>query len=216
MWGESALQAMAHESVSTRNSKYHPRWRNIAVRRSRGLHIRRRMVGDRAAGAVTHAFNQNQRYVGGQGRQQSRSLPISLPGTDPLGAHLDNFRIADSGVIHSGLVRPEKSLYKPARVGIQCGGFAHPLREAGLWHPLKPSHFRFCPRTAGRGQTPVATYHYDNNRTGWNSHETTLTPANVGSSSFGLLKSIPLDDQVDTAADRTERSHHRWQSPGRA
>ena len=43
----------------------------------------------------------------------------------------------------------------------------------------------------------VTTYHYDNNRTGWNSKETKLTPANVGSASFGQLLSVPLDDQVD-------------------
>jgi hypothetical protein len=47
------------------------------------------------------------------------------------------------------------------------------------------------------GQTAVTTYHYDNNRTGWNSTETTLTPANVSSSAFGLLHTIVLDDQVD-------------------
>jgi hypothetical protein len=46
-------------------------------------------------------------------------------------------------------------------------------------------------------QTAITTYHVDNNRTGWNSHETVLTPSNVGSSSFGLLKTIALDDQVD-------------------
>ena len=46
-------------------------------------------------------------------------------------------------------------------------------------------------------QTAITTYHVDNNRTGWNSHETVLTPANVGSSSFGLLKNVTLDDQVD-------------------
>jgi hypothetical protein len=43
----------------------------------------------------------------------------------------------------------------------------------------------------------VTTYHYDNNRTGWNSKETKLTPANVGSASFGFLQSVALDDQVD-------------------
>ena len=32
------------------------------------------------------------------------------------------------------------------------------------------------------GQTAVWTYHYDNNRTGWNSQETVLTPANVNAS----------------------------------
>jgi hypothetical protein len=46
-------------------------------------------------------------------------------------------------------------------------------------------------------QTAVTTYHNDTYRTGWNNHETTLTPANVGSGAFGLLHNVPLDDQVD-------------------
>jgi hypothetical protein len=47
------------------------------------------------------------------------------------------------------------------------------------------------------GQTAVTTYHYDNYRTGWNNTETTLTPANVKRGSFGLLKTVRLNDQVD-------------------
>ena len=47
------------------------------------------------------------------------------------------------------------------------------------------------------GQTPVTTYHYDNYRTGWNQNETVLTPANVTGTSFGLLRNVTLDDQVD-------------------
>ena len=46
-------------------------------------------------------------------------------------------------------------------------------------------------------QVSITTYHYDNNRTGWNQHETVLTPTNVASSSFGLLQNVVLDDQVD-------------------
>jgi hypothetical protein len=46
-------------------------------------------------------------------------------------------------------------------------------------------------------QTAVTTYHNDNYRTGWNSTETVLTPANVASTSFGLLVSVPVDDEVD-------------------
>jgi hypothetical protein len=46
-------------------------------------------------------------------------------------------------------------------------------------------------------QTAITTYHYDNYRTGWNSTETALTPATVGSSSFGLLATVAVDDQVD-------------------
>ncbi|HZW92554.1 MAG TPA: hypothetical protein VFF64_06245 [Candidatus Eremiobacteraceae bacterium] len=46
-------------------------------------------------------------------------------------------------------------------------------------------------------QTAVTTYHNDNYRTGWNSTETVLTPANVTSTSFGLLVTVPVDDEVD-------------------
>jgi hypothetical protein len=47
-------------------------------------------------------------------------------------------------------------------------------------------------------QVAITTYHVDTNRTGWNSQETTLTPANVNSSSFGLLQTVTLNDQVDS------------------
>src|ERR1700730_16423681 len=48
-------------------------------------------------------------------------------------------------------------------------------------------------------QSPVAvtTYHYDNLRTGWNRHETQLTPQNVNPTTFGIINTVPLDDQVD-------------------
>ena len=42
-------------------------------------------------------------------------------------------------------------------------------------------------------QVNVTTYHYDNARTGQNTHETTLTPANVNSSQFGKLFSVQVD-----------------------
>ena len=43
----------------------------------------------------------------------------------------------------------------------------------------------------------VTTYHYDTLRTGWNSNETALTPSNVNSTTFGMLHSVALDEQVD-------------------
>ena len=52
------------------------------------------------------------------------------------------------------------------------------------------------PLTAA-AQTAVTTYHNDNYRTGWNNTETTLTPSNVNASQFGLLATVPVDDQVD-------------------
>jgi hypothetical protein len=55
----------------------------------------------------------------------------------------------------------------------------------------------FFAASLATSQTSITTYHVDNNRTGWNSHETVLTPANVGSSSFGLLQKVTLTGQVD-------------------
>jgi len=56
--------------------------------------------------------------------------------------------------------------------------------------------FAVCTASFGLGQA-ITTYHVDNNRTGWNSHETILTPSNVGSSSFQQLLAVTLNDQVD-------------------
>jgi hypothetical protein len=50
--------------------------------------------------------------------------------------------------------------------------------------------------SSGSAQTAITTFHVDNNRTGWNSHETVLTPANVSSSSFGLLYTIVLNGSM--------------------
>ena len=47
--------------------------------------------------------------------------------------------------------------------------------------------------------TDVLTYHYDVMRTGGNLAETVLTPANVTSATFGLLRVLPADSAVDAA-----------------
>ncbi len=47
-----------------------------------------------------------------------------------------------------------------------------------------------------RAQVNVTTYHNDNSRTGQNTQETTLTPANVNSFQFGKLFSVPVDGAV--------------------
>jgi hypothetical protein len=45
--------------------------------------------------------------------------------------------------------------------------------------------------------TDVLTYKNDLSRSGQNLSESTLTPANVASSSFGLLRNLPVDGKVD-------------------
>ena len=43
-------------------------------------------------------------------------------------------------------------------------------------------------------QSPVwvPTYHYNNQRTGWNSHETQLTYQNVSQTTFGIINTVVL------------------------
>jgi hypothetical protein len=43
----------------------------------------------------------------------------------------------------------------------------------------------------------VTTYHNDNARDGWNASETILTPQNVNFNSFGKLRELPVDGNVD-------------------
>jgi len=54
-----------------------------------------------------------------------------------------------------------------------------------------------APLAAASPDASVLTYHGDNLRTGWDRHETVLKTANVNSTSFGLVATVALDDQVD-------------------
>jgi hypothetical protein len=47
------------------------------------------------------------------------------------------------------------------------------------------------------GGVNVTTYHYDNARDGWNPSETVLTQQNVNSNTFGKLRELPVDGNVD-------------------
>jgi hypothetical protein len=51
--------------------------------------------------------------------------------------------------------------------------------------------------TTMTGGVDVTTYKYDLNRSGQNSAESVLTLTNVASSTFGLLRSLPVDGRVD-------------------
>jgi hypothetical protein len=56
--------------------------------------------------------------------------------------------------------------------------------------------FLFALALTASAQTRVTTHHYDNARTGQNTAETILTPANVNSTLFGKLFALSVDGQV--------------------
>ena len=72
-----------------------------------------------------------------------------------------------------------------------------PLRNRSVCRVVLSALLIVCSAFLASAQVAITTYHYDNYRTGWNKNEAVLTPANVASTSFGLLHTVPLDDQVD-------------------
>ena len=62
-------------------------------------------------------------------------------------------------------------------------------------HPLT-TILAFCFLSSTGLAVDVLTGRYNNARTSWNASETTLTPANVNASSFGLIMNLPVDGQV--------------------
>lgn len=84
-----------------------------------------------------------------------------------------------------------QAMMKHTKVPAQVRHFA-PLPAATL-HPKAAQGLK--KRYSG---TPidVLRYHYDNYPTGWDQNETDLTPASVGSGSFGLLTTLNVDGNV--------------------
>jgi hypothetical protein len=56
------------------------------------------------------------------------------------------------------------------------------------------------PPPPGPSTADVITYHYDNQRTGQNLNETTLTTSNVNSTTFGKIGEFTVDGQIDGQA----------------
>ena len=68
--------------------------------------------------------------------------------------------------------------------------FIRPSIRTAAWHSLC---ITVLLSSFALGQVKVVTWHYNNGRTGANTRETLLTPANVSSNTFGYLFSHPVD-----------------------
>ena len=92
-----------------------------------------------------------------------------------------------------------------ARCAVLCGLAALPASFAAADDREQGDHDES--KRAG-----VVTYHNDVRRTGWNRHERILSPQTVSQTTFGWLKTVVLDDQVDAEpllVDDVEIDHHR-------
>jgi hypothetical protein len=67
------------------------------------------------------------------------------------------------------------------------------LRPSNITNSIVAICFVVLCQVAAIGQTPVTTHHYDNARTGQNTHELILGPANVNPAQFGKIFVQPLD-----------------------
>jgi FG-GAP-like repeat len=114
----------------------------------------------------------------------------------------EHFVLADFGVDHGW----DPSVHVRLMADVNGDGKADIVAfgDAGVWTALSAGDGSFASQKfvlANFGCTaeaPTVTYHNDAQRTGWNPKESTLTTDNVGPSTFGLIASVPLDDQVDT------------------
>ena len=86
-----------------------------------------------------------------------------------------------------------------------CGKASAPAStNGGGSNPNSNPNSAGCGSNTGSSTNPAApssvnvvTYHYDNSRTGQNTAETTLTPANVNSTQFGKLGKFSVSGRVD-------------------
>jgi outer membrane protein assembly factor BamB len=136
---------------------------------------------------------------------------LILPSVTAIMKRVFPFALRTSGP-PSLLLRDANSTAKPAKNmpfmkrtchAILCAGFlllvtpASYLLSCGHGSPSSTNTSNPPPVPPSTPGVDVTTYHNDVARTGQNLSETTLTPGNVSSSTFGKLFVIPVDGKVD-------------------
>src|ERR1700739_4666207 len=126
-------------------------------------------------------------------RLHSFRIRWSTPERSVVWRTLPNQRVAKSRLRTSAL------RIKPWNLSV-CLVYALTLVLSGCQGRSETPAISSGPSTGPVNTTDVTTYHNDVGRTGQNLMETTLTPTNVNSQSFGLLRILLVDGKVAAEA----------------
>ena len=139
-----------------------------------------------AAPAIT-AQPANQTVTAGQ----AATFTVTASGTTPL-----SYQWQKNGTNISGAT--SASYTTPATTAADGGStFLVVVSNSAGSVTSNPATLTVSAATQGASGTDVTTYHNDVARTGQNLTETILTPTNVRSQTFGLLRNVMVDGKVD-------------------
>ena len=122
---------------------------------------------------------------------QTATFTVSASGTAPLSYQWQKGAAPISGATASSYTTPATTLVDDASTFLVVVS-----NSAGSVTSNSATLTVAAGTTMGRG-VDVTTYKNDLNRSGQNLAESTLTLANVASSTFGLLRTLPVDGRVD-------------------
>jgi hypothetical protein len=119
------------------------------------------------------------------------TFSVTATGTGPL-----SYQWQTGGASIAGATQSSYST-APTAAGDTGSGYQVVVSNAGGSVTSNTATLTVATGTSGPAGTDVITYKYDASRSGQNPAESTLTPANVTSAMFGLLRSLPVDGKVD-------------------
>lgn len=146
--------------------------------------------GGGGAGAVAPAITAqptDQRVIVGQ----AATFTVTASGTTPLAYQWQKGATSISGATGASYTTP------PAALGDDGATFQVVVSNPAGMVTSNSAKLTIAPGTTLARGIDVTTYKNDLNRSGQNLSETTLTPSNVASPTFGLLRRLPVDGKVD-------------------
>ena len=165
---------------------------------SQGATALRAVVWSGPRRARVGAMQWDGRYLAIENAPSTKTAVATVSRYAVNGTHLtfvDSIALASSAAPLRFAVLGEQ-LFAPATAGVAQYGYPQGGRATTVFaDALEPQDVAVS--RASQPKFALTTYHDDNYRTGWDNDESALTEKTVNSTSFGLLASVSLDDQVD-------------------